>query len=81
MCENGSPNGGGAFQPFLTLSVNKEHSIMPLLGQASGQWLESSSALRILHAGVRNTVGVLTTDAFTQTNPPIVTTPASTLLT
>jgi hypothetical protein len=47
---------------------------MPLLGQASGGWTESSSALRILHVGVRNTVGVLTDDAFTQTNPPIETT-------
>jgi len=46
---------------------------MPLLGQASGGWTESSSALRILHLGVRNTIGVLTADAFTQTNPPIVT--------
>ena len=45
---------------------------MPLLGQASGEWTESSSALRILHVGVRNTVGILTDDAFTQTNPPIV---------
>lgn len=47
---------------------------MPLLGQASGDWTESSAALRILYVGVRNSVGVLTTDAFTQTNPPIVTT-------
>lgn len=50
---------------------------MPLLGQASGGWLESSSALRILHVGVRNTVGVLADDAFTQTNPPIVTVAAT----
>jgi len=47
---------------------------MPMLGQASGGFTESSSALRILHVGVRNTVGILTDDAFTQTNPPIVTT-------
>lgn len=47
---------------------------MPLLGQASGGWTESSSALRILHVGVRNTVGVLTDDSFTQTNPPQTTT-------
>lgn len=45
---------------------------MSLLGQASGGWTESSSALRLLHAGVRNSVGILTDDAFTQTNPPIV---------
>lgn len=47
---------------------------MPLLGQASGGWTESSSALRILHVGIRNTVGVLTDDAFRQQNPPIVST-------
>ena len=47
---------------------------MPLNGQASGGWTESSSALRILHIGVRNTVCGLTSDAYTQTNPPIVTT-------
>lgn len=46
---------------------------MALLGQASGGFTESSSALRILHVGVRNTVGILTDDAFTQTNPPLVT--------
>lgn len=45
---------------------------MPLTGQASGGWTESSSALRILHVGVRNTVGNLTDDSFTQTNPPII---------
>jgi len=44
---------------------------MALLGQASGGFTESSSALRILHVGVCNTVGVLTEDAFTQTNPPL----------
>ena len=42
---------------------------MPLAGQASGGWTESSSALRLLHVGIRNTVGILTTDAFTNTNP------------
>lgn len=47
---------------------------MPLLGQASGGWTESSSALRILNLGVRNSVGVLTTDSFTQNNPPAVVT-------
>lgn len=50
---------------------------MPLLGQASGGFTESSSALRILHVGIRNTIGVLTADSFTQTNPPISTTFAS----
>ena len=47
---------------------------MPLLGQASGGWTESSSALRILYVGVRNSVGVITNDSFTQTNPPTVAT-------
>lgn len=46
---------------------------MPMLGQASGGFLESSSALRILHVGIRNTVGVLTTDSFTQANPIVAT--------
>jgi len=50
---------------------------MALLGQASGGWTESSSALRILHVGVRNTIATLTADAFRQTNPPIVTTVAT----
>jgi hypothetical protein len=50
---------------------------MPLLGQASGGFLESSSALRLLYLGVRNSVGILTDDAFTQTNPPIVTATAT----
>lgn len=47
---------------------------MALLGQASGGFTESNSALRILHVGVRNTVTQLTADAFTQTNPPVVAT-------
>jgi len=51
---------------------------MPLLGQASGGWTESSSALRILNVGIRNTVGVLVDDAFTQTNPPAVATNVTT---
>jgi len=44
-----------------------------MLGQASGGFTESSSALRLLHVGIRNTNAILTDDAFTQTNPPIVT--------
>jgi hypothetical protein len=54
---------------------------MPLLGQASGSFRESSSALRLLHVGVRNTVGILTDDAYSQTNPPIVTTTGAGTLT
>lgn len=53
---------------------------MPLLGQASGGWTESSSALRLLHVAIRNSVGILTDDSFTQTNPPAITT-ASTVST
>jgi hypothetical protein len=47
---------------------------MPLLGQASGGWTESSSALRLLNVGIRNSIGNLTNDSFTQTNPPTITT-------
>lgn len=50
---------------------------MPMLGQASGGWSESSSALRILNVGIRNSIGVLTDDSFTQSNPPSVTTQVS----
>lgn len=46
---------------------------MPLLGQASGGWTESSSALRILNLGLANSTAILTDDAFTQANPPIET--------
>lgn len=45
---------------------------MPLNGQASGGWTESSSALRILNVGIRNSVGVATDDSFTQANPSAV---------
>lgn len=46
---------------------------MALPGQASGDFSESSSALRILYIGVRNTFSAtLATDGFTQTNPPHV---------
>ncbi len=47
------------------------------LGQSSGGWTESSSALRIMYAGTRNSTGLLTADSFTQTNPPVVTAQAS----
>ena len=45
---------------------------MALSGQASGGWTESSSALRILHVGIRNTIGELTSDALTQVNPVLI---------
>lgn len=45
---------------------------MALPGQASGDFTESSSALRILYVGNRNSFAAqLTTDGFTQTNPPV----------
>jgi hypothetical protein len=50
---------------------------MAQLGQASGGWTESSSALRVEHAGIFNSTCVLVDDAFTQTNPPIVTVAAT----
>lgn len=50
---------------------------MPLLGQASGGWTESSSALRLLNLGIANSIGVLTDDSFSQTNPPIETAAAT----
>jgi hypothetical protein len=47
---------------------------MALPGQASGDFTESSSALRILYVGHRNSFAAqLVTDGFTQTNPPVVT--------
>jgi hypothetical protein len=51
---------------------------MPLTGQASGGYYNSSSFLNIIHEGVNNTTGKLTTDSYTQTNPPVVATNVST---
>lgn len=48
----------------------------PLAGQSSGDFRETSARVQLLHAGLRNSVGLLTPDAFTQANPPIVTTTA-----
>lgn len=42
---------------------------MSMLGQASGGWTESSSALRILKVGIRNSNALGSDDAFTQANP------------
>lgn len=51
---------------------------MPLqLGQGSGDFRETSGRMQLLHVNVRNSVGLLTPDAFTQSNPPIVTTTAN----
>lgn len=50
-------------------------------GQSSGDFRETSGRVQLLHVVTRNAVGLLTPDAFTQTNPPIVTgAPASTTL-
>ncbi len=44
-------------------------------GQSSGDFKETSARLQLFHVGTRNSVGVLTPDAFTQANPPVVTNP------
>jgi hypothetical protein len=49
-------------------------------GQSSGDFRETSSRVQLLHVVTRNAVGVLTPDAFTQANPPNVTTEVSTTL-
>ena len=47
---------------------------MALPGQASGGFTESSSSLRIMYVGHRNSVAAeLSADGFTQDNPPTVT--------
>lgn len=38
-------------------------------GQSSGDFKETSSRVQLLHVVTRNSVGLLTPDAFTQTNP------------
>jgi len=51
---------------------------MPLeLGQGSGDFRETSSRIQLFHMGIRNALGIATPDAFTQANPPIVTTTAN----
>ncbi len=49
----------------------------PLGGQGSGDFRETSGRVHLFHMGTRNSVGVLTADAFTQANPPVVTTTAN----
>ena len=49
-------------------------------GQSSGDFKETSSRVQLLHVVTRNAVGLLTPDAFTQANPPVVTTQKSTTL-
>jgi hypothetical protein len=42
-------------------------------GQSSGDFRETSGRVQLLHVVTRNSVGILTADAFTQANPPVVT--------
>jgi len=49
-------------------------------GQSSQDFAAGPSALRIMHLGIRNNIGELSADGFTQTNPSVVTTSASTTL-
>ncbi len=48
---------------------------MPLaIGQGSGDFRETSGRVQPFHIGCRNSVGILVPTAFTQANPPVVTT-------
>lgn len=49
-------------------------------GQGSGDFKETSARVQALHVVLRNSLGLLTTDAFTQANPPVVTSQKSTTL-
>jgi len=49
-------------------------------GQSSGDFKETSTRVQLLHVVTRNSVGLLTPDAFTQANPPVVTDYKSTTL-
>lgn len=42
-------------------------------GQGSGDFRETSARVQLLHVVTRNAQGILTPDAFTQANPPVVT--------
>lgn len=51
---------------------------MPMsFGQGSGDFRETSGRVQIFNVGIRNSIGVLTADAFTQSNPPVITTTAN----
>jgi hypothetical protein len=49
----------------------------PLGGQSSGDFRETSGRVQLFYVVTRNSQGVLTPDAFTQANPPIVTAAAN----
>lgn len=44
---------------------------MSMRGQSSGDFKETSGRVQLYHVVTRNSVGALTPDAFTQTNPPV----------
>ncbi len=46
---------------------------MALRGQSSGDFKETSGRVMLLHVVTRNSLGILSADAFTQANPPVVT--------
>lgn len=46
---------------------------MPMYGQSSGDFKETSGRVQLFHAPTRNSVGALTADAFTQSNPVVYT--------
>lgn len=46
-------------------------------GQSSGDFKETSGRVQLFHVVTRNSVGVLSPDAFTQANPPVVTAAAN----
>jgi len=47
---------------------------MPLYGQSSGDFKETSARVQLFHVVTRNSVGALAADAFTQLNPALITT-------
>jgi hypothetical protein len=49
-------------------------------GQSSGDFRETSGRMQLHHVTTRNSLGSLTPDAFTQSNPPVVTTQVSSTL-
>lgn len=53
----------------------------PIGGQASGDFRETSGRVQIFHVVTRNSLGNLSSDAFTQANPPVVTSQKSSTLT
>lgn len=45
------------------------------IGQGSGDFAETRGRIQPFHIGIRNSVGLLSPDGFTQSNPPTITTP------